>query len=79
MCSVVEITNSNEYYIHYHSPSSLDTVWSVDDDQEYHPLFERQESRDLSMDKISLTISDFREENCLLVEEIVTQSLVETE
>ena len=74
MCSVVEITNPNEYYIHYHSPESLDTVWSVNDDQDYHPLFARQESRDLSMDKISLT--DLREENDCLVEEIVTDSLV---
>ena len=23
MCSVIEIKNANEYYIHYHSPESL--------------------------------------------------------
>lgn len=32
MCSVIEIKNSNEYYIHYHSPESLDTS-NMDNDQ----------------------------------------------
>ena len=80
MCSVIEISSNNEYYIHYHSPESLDTVWSVDeeDSQDYHPLFARAKSPDLSMDKMSLTITDNEEENDVLIEEIISDSLVET-
>lgn len=31
MCSVIEIKNSSEYYIHYHSPESLDPNMSEED------------------------------------------------
>ena len=71
MCSVVEITNTNEYYIHYHSPESLDTNKSLEDDPSSlcHPLFVRDETLSDSLDVISLAASN--EENDLLVEEIV--------
>ena len=78
MCSVVEIKNGSEYYIHYHSPESLDTIWSDGGErsQEYHPLFTRTDHSDLATDKISLTISDFREERDFSLEEIVSDSLI---
>ena len=62
MCSVVEIASNSEYYIHYHSPESLDTIWSDGGDvedlsgtqdslgQDYHQMFVRQSSRDLDTD-----------------------------
>ena len=42
MCSVVEITSEQEYYIYYHSPESLETVppASAQPSLEYHHLFQ---------------------------------------
>ena len=40
MCSVVEIKNESEYYIHYHSPESLETVPSAKESLEYQHLFQ---------------------------------------
>ena len=39
MCSVVEIKNESEYYIHYHSPESLETLASPQQSLEYQHLF----------------------------------------
>ncbi|XP_059092115.1 membrane-associated guanylate kinase, WW and PDZ domain-containing protein 2-like isoform X2 [Tigriopus californicus] len=36
MCSVIEIKNNNEYYIHYHSPDSLEPC-SMDPDDNHQP------------------------------------------
>ena len=42
MCSVVEITSEQEYYIYYHSPESLETVppASAQPSLEYQHLFQ---------------------------------------
>ena len=40
MCSVVEIKNESEYYIHYHSPESLETLPSAKESLEYQHLFQ---------------------------------------
>ena len=80
MCSVVEIKNGSEYYIHYHSPESLDTIWSegadrsLDTDKtlDCHPLFTIS---DLETKKGSLTSSDLRHEHDFSEEEIESNNL----
>ena len=37
MCSVIEIKNNNEYYIHYHSPDSLEPCDMDNEDNEANP------------------------------------------
>eukprot|EP00092_Neocalanus_flemingeri_P052799 GFUD01061872.1.p1 GENE.GFUD01061872.1~~GFUD01061872.1.p1 ORF type:complete len:201 (+),score=68.86 GFUD01061872.1:142-744(+) len=49
MCSVVEIKDLNEYYIHYHdSPESLENTGSDinKEEQDVHPLFKNKTSLD---------------------------------
>ena len=49
MCSVVEIKNSSEYYIHYHSPESLESHQTEDPDslRGVEKLFRRQDKESL--------------------------------
>ena len=49
MCSVVEIKNSSEYYIHYHSPESLESHQTEEPDslRGVEKLFRRQDKESL--------------------------------
>ena len=62
MCSVVEITSEQEYYIYYHSPESLETVppASAEPSLEYQHLFQlgrTSEAEDTDTEPASVTDS----------------------
>ena len=71
MCSVVEIKTDKEFYIHYHSPESMESSKEVnDEEEEIHPLFMRTSNSDSSSDKDLSDISEKDEEtNLVLVSE----------
>ena len=71
MCSVVEIKTDKEFYIHYHSPESMESSEEVnEEEEEIHPLFKRTSNLDSSSDKDLSDISEHDEEaNLVLVSE----------
>ena len=89
MCSVVEIGSDNQYYIHYHSMESIDTVGEeVEEEQKKEKEEEEEEEEEEGRDMMEnhLMFTNHRDfsldslvswQNNVLVEEITSHSLID--